>query len=44
MFDYLVIGAGLAGCVFAHEASERGLKVLVIDKRNHISGNCYIEE
>ena len=44
MFDYLVVGAGLAGCVFAHEASERGLKVLVIDKRNHIGGNCYVEE
>ena len=37
--DYLVVGAGLFGAVFAHEAASRGKKVLVIDKRNHVGGN-----
>lgn len=41
MFDYLVVGAGLFGAVFAHEAIKRGKKVLVIDKRNHVAGNVY---
>lgn len=44
MFDYLVVGAGLAGCVFANEAKKKGKKVLVVEKRNHIGGNCYIEK
>ena len=44
MYDYLVIGAGLYGAVFAHEALKKGKKVLVIDKRNHIAGNVYTEE
>ena len=43
MFDYLVVGAGLFGAVFAHEAIKRGKKVLVIDKRNHVAGNVYTE-
>ena len=43
MFDYLVVGAGLFGAVFAHEALKRGMKVLVIDKRNHVAGNVYTE-
>ena len=43
MFDYLVVGAGLFGAVFAHEALKRGKKVLVIDKRNHVAGNVYTE-
>ncbi len=42
-FDYLVVGAGIFGAVFAHEASKNGKKVLVIDKRNHIAGNIYTE-
>ncbi|HEV7346850.1 UDP-galactopyranose mutase [Telluribacter sp.] len=42
-FDYLVVGAGLWGCVFAHEATKRGKKCLVIDRRNHIGGNTYCE-
>lgn len=42
-FDYLVVGAGIFGAVFAHEASKKGKKVLVIDKRNHIAGNIYTE-
>jgi UDP-galactopyranose mutase len=43
MFDYLVVGAGLFGAVFAHEAIKRGKSVLVVDKRNHIAGNVYTE-
>ncbi len=43
-YDYLVVGAGLYGAVFAHEAKKAGKKVLVIDKRNHIAGNVYTEE
>ena len=43
-FDYLVVGAGLFGAVFAHEAKKKGKKVLVIDKRNHIGGNIYTRE
>ena len=42
--DYLVVGAGLFGAVFAQEASKQGKKVLVIDKRNHIGGNVYSYE
>lgn len=43
-YDYLVVGAGLYGAVFAHEAKKRGKSVLVIDKRSHIAGNVYTEE
>lgn len=43
-YDYLIVGAGLYGAVFAHEASAAGKKVLVIDKRPHIAGNIYTEE
>ncbi|MBQ7227412.1 MAG: UDP-galactopyranose mutase [Clostridia bacterium] len=42
-YDYLIVGAGLFGSVFAHEATKRGLKCLVIDKRNHVAGNIYTE-
>jgi UDP-galactopyranose mutase len=41
MFDYLVVGAGFFGAVFAHEVTRAGKKVLVIEKRDHIGGNCY---
>ena len=44
MYDYLVVGTGLFGSVFAYEANKRGKKVLVIDKREHIGGNVYTEE
>ena len=44
MYDYLVVGAGLFGSVFAFEAKKRGFKCLVIDKRNHIGGNIYCQE
>lgn len=43
MYDYLVVGAGLTGAIFAHEARKRGKSVLVIDKRNHVGGNIYTE-
>ena len=44
MYDYLVVGAGLYGAVFAHEALKKGKRVLVIDKRPNIAGNIYTEE
>lgn len=44
MYDYLVVGAGLFGAVFAHEAMKKGKKILVIDKRKHIAGNIYTEK
>ena len=43
-YDYLVVGAGLYGAVFAQQAKEKGKKVLVIDKRPHIAGNVYTED
>ncbi len=42
-YDYLIVGAGLFGSVFAHEMMKRGKKCLVIDKRAHIAGNIYCE-
>lgn len=44
MYDYLIVGSGLFGSIFAYEASKLGKKVLVIEKRNHIGGNCYTEK
>ena len=41
MYDYLIVGAGLFGAVFAHEAKAAGKSALVIDKRPHIAGNVY---
>lgn len=43
-YDYLIVGSGLYGAVFAHEAKKRGKKVLVIDKRNNVAGNIYTEK
>lgn len=43
-YDYLVVGAGLFGAVFAHEARKKGKSVLVIDKRSHVGGNIYTYE
>lgn len=43
-YDYLVVGAGLFGSVFAHEMSAHGKECLVIDKRSHIGGNCFTEQ
>ena len=42
-YDYLIVGAGLFGAVFAHEMKKKGKTSLVIDKRNHIGGNIYTE-
>ena len=42
-YDYLIVGSGLFGAVFAHEAKKKGKKCLVIDKRNHAGGNIYCE-
>ena len=43
MYDYLIVGAGLFGAVYANEAKKKGLKCLVIDKRNHLGGNVFCE-
>ncbi len=42
-YDYLIVGSGLFGSIFAHEANKKGKKCLVIDKRLHIAGNIYTE-
>ncbi len=43
-YDFLIVGAGLFGCMFAHMATRRGKKCLVIDKRPHLGGNLYCEQ
>ena len=43
-YDYLIVGAGLYGAVFAHEAASKGKSVLVLEKRSHIGGNVYTEK
>ena len=43
-YDYLIVGAGLFGSIFAHEVHKAGKKCLVIDKRDHIGGNIYTKE
>ncbi|WCT13171.1 UDP-galactopyranose mutase [Mucilaginibacter jinjuensis] len=42
-YDYLIVGSGLFGCVFAHEAKKRGKSCLIVEKRDHIGGNLYCE-
>jgi UDP-galactopyranose mutase len=42
-YDYLIVGSGLFGSVFAHEMTKVGKKCLIIEKRNHIAGNCHTE-
>ena len=44
MYDYLIVGSGLFGSIFAYEAKKKNKKCLVIDKRNHIAGNIYTEK
>lgn len=44
MYDFLIVGSGLYGSVFAREATDKGYKCLVIDKREHIGGNVYTEK
>ena len=41
MYDYLIVGAGFFGAVFAHEAQKQGKRCLVVERRGHIGGNCY---
>ena len=43
-YDYLIVGSGLFGAIFAYEANKKGKKCLVIDKRNNVAGNIYTEE
>ena len=43
MYDYLIVGAGFYGSICAHELTKAGKRVLVIDNRSHIGGNCYTE-
>lgn len=43
MYDFLIVGAGLCGCVIAEQLKKKNKKVLVIDKRNHVGGNVYTE-
>jgi UDP-galactopyranose mutase len=43
-YDYLIAGAGFFGCICAHELTKAGYKVLVIDSRSHIGGNCHTEK
>jgi len=43
MYDYLIVGAGLYGATFAYEATKTGKKCLVLERRDHIGGNCYSE-
>lgn len=44
MYDYLIVGSGLFGSVFARQMTDKGAKCLVIDKRNHIGGNCFTRD
>ena len=44
MYNYLIVGSGLFGSIFARELTDKGFKCLVIDKRDHIGGNCFTEK
>lgn len=44
MYDYLIVGSGLFGAVFAHEAKQAGKSVLVLERRGHVGGNVYCEQ
>ena len=44
MYDYVIVGSGLFGAIFAREATDAGKKCLVLEKREHIGGNCYSEK
>ena len=43
-YDFIIVGAGLYGSIFAHEAHKKGAKCLVVEKRDHIGGNCYTKQ
>lgn len=44
IYDYLIVGTGLFGSIFAYEANKKNKKVIVLEKRDHIGGNCYTEK
>lgn len=44
MYDYLIVGSGLCGSVFAHEMTKAGKSCLVLERRDHVGGNVYCEE
>jgi len=44
MYDYVIVGSGLFGSIFAHESRKKGKSVIVLDKRSHIGGNCYTKK
>ena len=44
MYDYLIVGSGLFGSIFAYEAGKKGKQCLVVEKRDHIGGNIYTKE
>ena len=44
MYDYVIVGSGLFGVVFAHEMKKAGRKCLVLERRAHVGGNVYCEE
>lgn len=44
MYDYVIVGSGLFGCVFAHEMHQAGQQCLVLERRDHVGGNVYCEE
>lgn len=44
MYDYVIVGSGLFGVVFAHEMKKAGRKCLVLERRTHVGGNVYCEE
>ena len=44
MYDYLIVGAGLFGSVFARDTTDAGKKCIVIDRRDHVAGNIYSKE
>lgn len=44
MYDYLIVGSGLFGAIFARQMTDAGARCLVVDKRNHIGGNCYTRD
>ena len=43
MYDYLIVGAGFFSATCAHELTKKGYKVCIIDRRDHVGGNCYTE-
>ncbi len=43
MYNYLIVGSGLFGAVFAHEAKKKGKSVLILERRNHTGGNLYCQ-